>query len=240
MKAFQTKTPTEANANSLINEEARLLRLLQKHRENILQLCPQVQPDEISYGDSIGLENVSLYLPSSYSGSERASLGLGRLAGWEAKLRIGIMHSSLLKLRHELGMKSLLVMHRHDGAHGYTMGTRQEAAIQRACKRIDKAAGQYNQSYRAAVALGVPMGIGTEAGPLEALQKSQLRILSSWVKDQLGQGATKEDLSWFWKMDGSMAHEASQANDNIDKVLETYHDQGKLLLKTTCKMLLML
>lgn len=170
------------------------------HFERYVELCPAVAN---AIGQRTGaLESQKLHLPSSLTAPRRLALGLKKMGDVEVRLRIGQAHESLRKVRDFLGLKDKLVKTKKAHVHGYKQVTRSETAIRNAQKLLNQAAQSYSRAFQCLERLGCPMGIGTDAGPLQQLRDSDLVPLSHWTGAEGGVFNRKAErrVPWLWRI----------------------------------------
>lgn len=152
-------------------------------------------------------ESQKLYLPSQFATLQRNALGLHALGVIEGRLRVAQAHEALDKVRDFLGLKHSMVKAKQKSVRGYTGVTRSEGAIQSTEKLLQRAKATYNRAYTALTSLGVEVGLGTAAGPLQALTDGDLKHLSHWTKD--GRHVA-DQVGWIWKLVGQTGADTTE------------------------------
>ena len=143
------------------------------------------------------IEQVMIWLPSSFTKSERIQMGLEQIAKVEAELREGQANDALEALRASLAEKSLRFRTEVKPAKSQRTMTRAWDSIHKADKQIRGAV----QCYRLArTALG---GLGVAGELLERYKEIHKRDLkmSGDVVEENRVGQRSWELPWFWRLD---------------------------------------
>ena len=146
----------------------------------------------------IPIEQVRLWLPSTFTKSERAQMGLGQVTEVEAELREGQANDALEALREGLAEKSLRFRTQVKPARGQKTMTRAWDSIHRADKEIRGAVRCYRLARNALNGLGVSNEL---LGRYQEIQKKDLKMSRDIVEEnRVGQRSS--ELPWFWRLDG--------------------------------------
>lgn len=191
------RTPNKDQKQEFIRFQTSLGLKLTAFFERYLALFPALSTAEKERATSLDLQKI--YLPSHFGPTRRTALGLNALGKLEERLRVAQAHESLEMVRDYLGLKRSLVKAKKTSIRGYTLVTRLENAIQNTEKLLRRARVTYNRAYNSLKSLGAPMGLGTEAGPLEVLKEGDLRHLRDWTKDgRVHQRSGGLDMENLW------------------------------------------
>ena len=146
---------------------------------------------------AIPAEQVRLWLPSSFTTSKRAQIGLEEVAGVEGELREGQADDALEALRASLAEKSLRFRTQVKSAKGQKTMTRAWDPIHRADKQIQEAVQCYQLAWNALERLGVSKEL---LGRYQEIQKKDLKM-SRDVVEENRVGQRSSELPWFWRLD---------------------------------------
>lgn len=143
------------------------------------------------------IERAVIWLPSSFTSSERIQMGLEQIAEVEAELREGQANDALEELRAGLAEKSLRFRTEVKPAKSQRTMTRAWDSIHRADKQIRAAV----QSYRLARSALEALGVSSELlGQYKEIQKRDLKMSRDVVEEnRIGQRSS--ELPWFWRLD---------------------------------------
>ena len=196
-KALQLIRSDEASiANSLSSRGLEVIRFdLEESDEETFFLGGESEWEE---GDAeIPIEKVRLWLPSSFAASERAQMGLEKVAGVEAELREGQANDALEALRAGLAEKSLRFRTEVKPAKSQRATTRAWDSIHRADKEIRQAVQCYQLARSALGNLGASKEL---LGRYQEIQKKDLKMSRDIVEEnRVGQRSS--ELPWFWRLD---------------------------------------
>ena len=156
--------------------------------------------EEWEEGDvEIPVEHVRLWLPSSFVGSERVQMGLGRVAEVEAELREGQANDALEALRAGLAEKSLRFRTEVKPAKSQKTMVRAWDSIHKADKQIHGAVRCYHLARNALEGLGASSKLLSR---YQEIQKKDLKMSRDVVEEnRVGQWSS--ELPWFWRLDGT-------------------------------------
>ena len=148
-------------------------------------------------GVEVPIEQVMVWLPSSFSKSERVQLGLEQVAEVEAELREGQANVALESLRASLAEKLLRFRTEVKPAKSQRTMTRAWDSIHRADRQIRGAAQCYRLARTALEGLGVSSKLLERYGEI---QKKDLKMSRDIVEEnRVGQRSW--ELPWFWRLD---------------------------------------
>lgn len=143
------------------------------------------------------IEQVMIWLPSSFTKSERVKMGLEQVATVEAGLREGQANDALEALQAGLAEKSLRFRTEVKPAKSQKTMTRAWDSIHRADKQIQGAV----QCYRLAQSALEHLGVSSELlGQYKEIQKKDLKM-SRDVVEENRVGQRSSELPWFWRLD---------------------------------------
>ena len=145
----------------------------------------------------VTIERVAIWLPSSFTKSERVQMGLGQVAEVEAELREGQANDALEALRAGLAEKSLRFRTEVKPAKSQKTMTRAWDSIHRADKQIRGAVQCYHLARTALKALEVSSVL---LGQYKEIQKKDLKM-SRDVVEENRVGQRSSELPWFWRLD---------------------------------------
>jgi len=143
------------------------------------------------------IECARIWLPSSFTESERIQMGLEQVGEVEAELREGQANDALEALRAGLAEKSLRFRTEVKPAKSQRTMTRAWDSIHRADKQIRAAV----QSYRLARSALEELGASSELlGRYKEIQRKDLKMSRDVVEEnRIGQRSS--ELPWFWRLD---------------------------------------
>ena len=143
------------------------------------------------------VELATLWLPSSFTRSERVQMGLEQVAMVEAELREGQANDALEELRAGLAEKSLRFRTEVKPAKSQKTMTRAWDSIHRADKQIRAAVRSYRLARSALVGLGASNELLSQ---YQEIQKKDLKMSRDVVEEnRIGQRSS--ELPWFWRLD---------------------------------------
>lgn len=145
----------------------------------------------------IPTEKVRLWLPSSFTKSERVRMGLGQVTEVEMELREGQANDALEALRAGLAEKSLRFRTEVKPAKGQKTTTRAWDSIHRADKQIRGAVRCYRLARNALEGLGASNELLSQ---YKEIQKKDLKM-SRDVVEENRVGQRSSELPWFWRLD---------------------------------------
>jgi hypothetical protein len=148
-------------------------------------------------GAEESIEQAMVWLPSSFTKSERIQLGLERIAAVEAELREGQANDALESLRASLAEKSLRFRTEVKPAKSQRTMTRAWDSIHRADKQIRGAVQCYRLARSALEGLGVSSKLLEQ---YKEIQKKDLKM-SRDVVEENRVGQRSWELPWFWRLD---------------------------------------
>lgn len=192
-------------------------------------------------------DDFKIYLPSSFSESERHDLGLDSLGTIEARLRVSMAHEILRKLRFCLGVKGFLVRDQQAGGQGTKQATRSHADISRQSEKVHRYAAVYKKNFKAMQRLGVDFQSYAKHGLLQELHEEDLHMLKQWSEvDREASGTTQKGkrplvsqdrpLPWFWQLVTGFSDVFSKGNGapcikleegTVAKEIEDYNYRGQ-------------
>jgi hypothetical protein len=143
------------------------------------------------------VEQVRLWLPSTFVRSERVQMGLGRVAEVEVELREGQANDALEALRAGLAEKSLRFRTEVKPAKSQKTMARAWDSIHRADKHIRGAVQCYCLARSALEGLGVSSDLLSR---YQEIQKKDLKM-SRDVIEENRVGQRSSELPWFWRLD---------------------------------------
>ena len=142
-------------------------------------------------------ERVTLWLPSSFTKSERAQMGLKQIAEVEAELREGQANDALEALRASLAEKSLRFRTQVKPAKSQKTMTRAWDSIHQAEKQIRGAVQCYRLARHALKELGASNELLSR---YKEIQRKDLKMSMDIVEEnRVGQRSSQ--LPWFWRLD---------------------------------------
>ena len=145
----------------------------------------------------VPVERVAIWLPSSFSKSDRIQMGLEQVAKVEAELREGQVNDALEALRAGLAEKSLRFRTEVKPAKSQKTMTRAWDSIHKADKQIRGAV----QCYRLARTALVTLEVSSELlGQYKEIHKEDLKM-SRDVVEENRVGQRSSELPWFWRLD---------------------------------------
>ena len=145
----------------------------------------------------IPTEQVRLWLPSSFTKSERVQMGLGQVTKVEAELREGQANDALEALRAGLAEKSLRFRTEVKPAKSQKTATRAWDSIHRADKQIRGAVQCYRLARNALQGLEAS---GELLSRYQEIQKKDLKMSRDIIEEnRVGQRSS--ELPWFWRLD---------------------------------------
>lgn len=199
-----------------------LRRRIDEHLEALVTVAPGLNGVLLSRAQAPTSQD--LYLPSSFTSTQRETLGLGTLAGQEAQLRVGACHDYLAGLRDALGLRSLLIRAKRTHVRGHIKTTRSEASVARASKVVERQTAGYKRNW---IAIG-KLGVGTSEGQLgyglKALEEGDIGNLENFIKDRRYNGNPAE-LPWIWRSVGGSAPHGASASE-VQKSIESWEQEG--------------
>lgn len=143
------------------------------------------------------IERALIRLPSSFTKTERAQMGLEQVAEVEAELREGQANDALEELRAGLAEKSLRFRTKVKPAKSQKTMTRAWDSINRADKQIRAAVQSYCLARTALEGLEVSSKL---LDKYKVIQKRDLRMSGDIVEEnRVGQRSSQ--LPWFWRLD---------------------------------------
>ena len=170
---------------------------LEESDEDTFFLDAESEWEEEEGDVDIPAEQVRLWLPSSFTKSERIQMDLGQAAKVEAELREGQANDALEALRAGLAEKSLRFRTEVKPARGQKTMTRAWDSIHRADKQIRGAVRYYRLAKSALVRLGASSGLLSR---YQEIQKKDLKMSRDIVEEnRVGQRSS--ELPWFWRLD---------------------------------------
>ena len=143
------------------------------------------------------VEQVRLWLPSTFVRSERVQMGLGRVAEVEVELREGQANDALEALRAGLAEKSLRFRTEVKPAKSQKTMAWAWDSIHRADKHIRGAVQCYRLARSALEGLGVSSDLLSR---YQEIQKKDLKM-SRDVIEENRVGQRSSELPWFWRLD---------------------------------------
>jgi hypothetical protein len=148
------------------------------------------------------IEDEDLFLPSSFSGSTRNSLGLSKLAQDEAILREALSYESILQLR--LALKAITILHKKRKANvvGQHMNTRARSRIHSMEAIRDHNLAVYNTNRKALITLGTLLPDDKHLPPLT---QDDLHRKSTVDKRQTGDTNRTDGKVWAVRLKASFA-----------------------------------
>ena len=145
----------------------------------------------------ITIEQVMIWLPSSFTKPERVQMGLLQVAEVEAELREGQANDALEALRGGLAEKSLRFRTEVKPAKGQKTMTRAWNSIHKADEQIQGAVRCYRLARSALQALEVPHKLLSQ---YKEIQRQDLKMSRDIVEEnRVGQRSS--ELPWFWRLD---------------------------------------
>jgi hypothetical protein len=157
----------------------------------------EVEWEEDDDDTEVPVENIKLWLPSSFTASERIKMGLGQIAKVEAELREGQANDALEALRDGLAEKSLRFRTEVKPAKSQKTMTRAWDSIHRADKQIRSAVLCYRIARNALKELGVADKVLQQ---YQEIDKKDLKMSRDIVEEnRVGQRSS--ELPWFWRLD---------------------------------------
>ena len=145
----------------------------------------------------VPVERVAIWLPSSFSKSDRIQMGLEQVAKVEAELREGQVNDALEALWAGLAEKSLRFRTEVKPAKSQKTMTRAWDSIHKADKQIRGAV----QCYRLARTALVTLEVSSELlGQYKEIHKEDLKM-SRDVVEENRVGQRSSELPWFWRLD---------------------------------------
>jgi hypothetical protein len=139
----------------------------------------------------------AIWLPSSFSKSKRAEMGLGHVAEVEAELREGQANDALEALQAGLAEKSLRFRTQVKPAKSQKTMTRAWDSIHKADKQIRGAVQCYRLARTALEALEVSSELLSQ---YKEILKEDLKM-SRDVVEENRVGQRSSELAWFWRLD---------------------------------------
>ena len=144
------------------------------------------------------IEQVKLWLPSSFTKLERVQMGIERIATVEIELWEGQANDALEALRASLAEKSLRFRTEVKPAKSQKTMTRAWDSIHKADKQIRDAVHHYQLARSALGELGAPRELLSQ---YQGIQKKDLKMSRDIVEEnRVGQRSS--ELPWFWRLDG--------------------------------------
>jgi hypothetical protein len=141
-------------------------------------------------------ENIPLHLPSTFTASQRKSLGWQELGKMELQLREGQANDALERLRECLAEKSLKFRTEVRPANSQKKATRAWGSVHRMDNQIKETVVMYRTARNAIGELG-------EAADLKRFQeikRSDLKMSGDIVEENRV-GQRNSVLPWFWRLD---------------------------------------
>lgn len=146
----------------------------------------------------VNAENISLWLPSSFTKGERVQMGLTQAGEIEAELREGQANDALEALRAGLAEKSLRFRTEVRQARGQKSATRAWDSIHKADQQIKAAVRSYRLACTALKSLGVSSELLSQ---YKEIEKKDLKMSKDIVEEnRVGQRSS--ELPWFWRVNG--------------------------------------
>lgn len=199
-----------------------LRRRIDEHLAVLLIIVPQLHEVPLNRSQAPTAQN--LYLPSSFTPTQRKDYGMTKLAEQEAQLRVGNAHDHLSSLRDGLGLRSMLIQAKDANARGQVQTTRAEASIKRAAAVVERHEAGYCRNWDAMKKLGVKTSAGGPGAGLQELQKADLKSLQHFVDDKSYTG-NPADLPWIWRINGGVV-EGGAGKDDVRKAVESWEREG--------------
>jgi hypothetical protein len=163
----------------------------------------------------IMVEQAAIWLPSSFTKSERVQMGLEQVAEVEVELREGQANDALEALRAGLAEKSLRFRTEVKPAKSQRTMTRAWDSIHKADKQVRTAVQCYRFARTALEALEVSSDL---LGQYKEIQKKDLKM-SGDVVEENRVGQRSSELPWFWRLDRKL----DQDRGEFLKECEYYH-----------------
>jgi hypothetical protein len=143
------------------------------------------------------VEQAAIWLPSSFTKSERVQMGLEQVAEVKAELQEGQANDALEALWAGLAEKSLRFRTEVKPAKSQRTMTRAWDSIHKANKQVWTAVQCYHFAHTALEALEVSSDL---LGQYKEIQKKDLKMSGDVVEEnQVGQHSS--ELPWFWRLD---------------------------------------
>jgi hypothetical protein len=163
----------------------------------------------------IMVEQAAIWLPSSFTKSERVQMGLEQVAEVEVELWEGQANDALEALRAGLAEKSLRFRTEVKPAKSQRTMTRAWDSIHKADKQVRTAVQCYRFARTALEALEVSSDL---LGQYKEIQKKDLKM-SGDVVEENRVGQRSSELPWFWRLDRKL----DQDRGEFLKECEYYH-----------------
>ena len=178
-----------------------------KHANNLDQLDLDEEDDEGAWlaTDDVEVEveepevtpeNTPLYLPSTFTASQRKSLGWQELGSMELQLREGQANDLLERLRECLAEKSLKFRTEVRPANSQKKVTRAWGSVHRMDNQIKETVVMY-RTARAAIR---ELGRAADLKRFQEIKKSDLKMSGDIVEENRV-GQRNSILPWFWRLD---------------------------------------
>lgn len=153
-------------------------------------------------------------------------------------MRIPQAQEEIINLRNALGVKAFLVREGRQptttGETGYALVSRSQGKVNQANEQVSRIAQRYRQNFKALQNLGTEFGVGTNAGGLQELSDTDLKIVSNWTEEDTGQKrthgsrvkASTQQVPWIWKSFGGGLVAKNDSEDDVTKKIKEYNYQG--------------
>jgi hypothetical protein len=178
-----------------------------KHGDDLDQLDLDEEDDEGAWlaagnaeigeeGPEITPENTQLYLPSTFTASQRKSLGWQELGNMELQLREGQANDLLERLRECLAEKSLKFRTEVRPARSQKKVTRAWGLVHRMDSQIKETVVMYRTARDAIGELGG----AADLRRYQEIKRSDLKMSGDIVEENRV-GQRNSVLPWFWRLD---------------------------------------
>ena len=141
-------------------------------------------------------ENIPLYLPSTFTASQRNSLGWQKPGKMELQLREGQANDLLEKLRECLAEKSLRFRTQVRSANSQKKATRAWGSVHRMDNQIKEIVVMYRTARDAIGELGG----AADLKRFQEIKRSDLKMSGDIVEENRV-GQRNSVLPWFWRLD---------------------------------------
>ena len=141
-------------------------------------------------------ENIPLYLPSTFTASQRKSLGWQELGNMELQLREGQANDLLERLRECLAEKSLKFRTEVRPANSQKKVTRAWGSVHRKDNQIKETVVMYRTARDA---IG-ELGRAADLKRFQEIKRSDLKMSGDIVEENRV-GQRNSILPWFWRLD---------------------------------------
>lgn len=203
---------------------------LPSHYSALAVLAPTLPPSKLT---ALGPHRDPIRLPSHLTAAEIQEHNLQSLAKLEVAIRVAHGREWIEKIKTQLGVRSFTTRYARQ-THGTTPNTRAQKAVRRAEAKVVSASAVYKRNWERLSALD-PTPI--ELKGLKELHSSDLKLLGTWLEEELYKKGAREKLPWFWSLQAVASSESLNSSpDELAKEVQAWNEESK---QTCCSIFIL-